>query len=127
MATRKSSVPAKRERPAVARKHIVPGRAEAEQPTTETVAPAGVESSSAVAKPAGKLKLVRDSFTIPSDEYAALAALKARMLQLGRASKKSELIRAGIAALVHMSDKALKAAVERVPSVKTGRPAKSKS
>lgn len=69
-----------------------------------------------------KPKLVRDSFTIPKDEYEALAALKQRCLALAHPSKKSELLRAGIKALAAMSDKHLLAAVQAVPSIKTGRP-----
>jgi hypothetical protein len=74
-----------------------------------------------VAKPA-KAKLVRDSFTIPKDEYQALDTLKARALGLGQHVKKSELLRAGIQALSAMPDKAFQKAVQAVPTLKTGRP-----
>lgn len=81
----------------------------------------------APAKPskAKKPKLVRDSFTIPKDEYAALAELKQRSTQLQHSAKKSELLRAGIKALAGMSDRSLLAALKAVPSIKTGRPKKS--
>ncbi len=69
-----------------------------------------------------KPKLVRDSFTIPKDEYALLMALKERSVALARPAKKGELLRAGIAALGAMSDKRLLAALDAVPSLKTGRP-----
>jgi hypothetical protein len=72
------------------------------------------------AKP--KAKLVRDSFTIPKLEYLVLEALKLRAAKLGRPSKKSEMLRAGIGALDAMNDKALLAALNLVPSLKTGRP-----
>src|SRR5689334_21521019 len=82
-----------------------------------------------VAKPAPapaaekpKHKLVRDSFTIPKSEYQLLEALKLRAAALKRPTKKSELLRAGIAALNAMADKALLAALNSVPSLKTGRP-----
>jgi hypothetical protein len=39
--------------------------------------------------------------------------------------KKSELLRAGIMALAAMSDSAFVAALKSVPTIKTGRPAKS--
>ena len=71
-----------------------------------------------------KAKLVRDSFTIPKDEYLALADLKARMTKLMQPAKKSELLRAGLKALTAMSDAAIKKALLAVPSIKTGRPAK---
>jgi hypothetical protein len=71
---------------------------------------------------ANKAKLLRDSFTIPENEYAVLAALKERATHLRRPAKKSELLRAGIAALQAMSDKAFLAVLGEVPSLKTGRP-----
>jgi hypothetical protein len=69
-----------------------------------------------------KLKLVRDSFTIPRDEYAVIDALKARSAKLGRVAKKSELLRAGLKLLASCTDPGLLGALEAVPSVKTGRP-----
>ena len=69
-----------------------------------------------------KHKLVRDSFTIPKAEYLVLDVLKLRAAKLGRPAKKSELIRAGIAALNAMSDKVFLATLKTVPSIKTGRP-----
>jgi hypothetical protein len=75
-----------------------------------------------IAKP----KLVRDSFTIPKDEYLVLSELKARMTTLMQPAKKSELLRAGLKVLAAMSDAAIKKALLAVPSIKTGRPAHSK-
>ncbi|MEY4435425.1 MAG: hypothetical protein RLY41_97 [Pseudomonadota bacterium] len=77
-----------------------------------------------VAKPVKvkKPKLVRDSFTIPKDEYVVIDALKTRAGKLGQAIKKSELLRAGIKALAAMSDIQFKAALSNVPTIKTGRP-----
>lgn len=72
-----------------------------------------------------KPKLVRDSFTIPKNEYTALAQLKERAVGLARPVKKSELLRAGLIALSAMSDAALGKALACVPSVKTGRPRNS--
>lgn len=79
-----------------------------------------------VAKPekAPKLKMERDSFTMPKVEYAQLYVLKERLIKLGQASKKSELLRAGIMQLTAMTDAALKAAMAKVPAIKTGRPKK---
>jgi hypothetical protein len=67
-------------------------------------------------------KLVRDSFTIPKDEYEALGQLKLRANGLATPAKKSELLRAGIKALVALSDAGFLAALKRVPALKTGRP-----
>ena len=69
--------------------------------------------------------MVRDSFTMPKDEYAAIAELKARGVKLGRPLRKSELLRAGLLALKGLSDKALLAAITALPALKTGRPRKA--
>lgn len=74
-----------------------------------------------------KPKMVRDSLTIPKLEYAVLDALKLRAAKLASPVKKTELIRAGIKAIAAMPDAAFLAAIRAVPSLKTGRPAKSKS
>ena len=71
---------------------------------------------------AKKPKLVRDSFTIPKDEYAVIETLKQRSAALAQPVKKSELLRAGLKVLAAMSDAALRSAVQAVPSIKTGRP-----
>lgn len=73
------------------------------------------------AKPV-KVKLVRDSFTIPAGEYAQLAVLKQRALKAAHPAKKSELLRAGVRLLAALSDKDLLAALLAVPAIKTGRP-----
>ena len=96
--------------------------------TPKTVAkPVTTKKAVAPAKPVKvkKPKLVRDSFTIPKDEYTALAELKQRCAKLAQPAKKSELLRAGIKALTALSDKALLAALKAVPSIKTGRPTKA--
>jgi hypothetical protein len=72
-----------------------------------------------------KLKLVRDSFTIPKAEYTVIEELKQRAAKAGRPAKKSEVLRAGVKALAAMSDVAFMAALGAVPTVKTGRPAKT--
>ena len=73
---------------------------------------------------APKLKMERDSFTMPKTEYAQFAVLKDRLVKLGQPAKKSELLRAGIMQLAAMTDAALKAAMAKVPTIKTGRPNK---
>jgi hypothetical protein len=73
-----------------------------------------------------KPKLVRDSFTMPKDEYLVISELKDRLTNLKQPAKKSELLRAGIKSLAAMSDAVLKKSLLGVPAVKTGRPAKKK-
>ena len=73
---------------------------------------------------APKVKMERDSFTMPKAEYAQLTVLKERLQKLGTPAKKSELLRAGIMQLSAMSDAALSAVMSKVPTIKTGRPKK---
>lgn len=102
----------------------------AKKPVTKTaVKKAAVKPlTTKVAKPVKvkKPKLVRDSFTIPKDEYIVIDTLKIRAGKLGQAVKKSELLRAGVKALAAMSDIQFKAALSNVPTIKTGRPKSSK-
>lgn len=71
-----------------------------------------------------KVKMERDSFTMPKEEYAQIATLKKRLEVAGQPAKKSELLRAGLKLLAAMDDTALKAALASVPVIKTGRPKK---
>jgi hypothetical protein len=69
-----------------------------------------------------KNKVIRDSFTIPKDEYQTIIDLKMRSSKLGHGMKKSELIRAGIKVLSMLSDSAFTQAIAQIPMIKTGRP-----
>ena len=86
---------------------------------------AAVPAESNATKP--KHKLVRDSFTIPKNEYTVLVELKLRSARLARPAKKSEILRAGIGALNAMPDAAFLSALGSVPSLKTGRPKQVKT
>lgn len=97
------------------------GDAKAAQPARKEGKADKPEKADKVKKP----KLVRDSFTIPKTEYAVLEELKLRASKLGRPTKKSEVLRAGVQALAAMGDAAFLATVNAVPAVKTGRPAKA--
>lgn len=110
------------------------------QPSVKTSTPA---EEASVVKPEGKRlkapakakplkveklkknKLIRDSFTMPKDEYDLINTLKARGVALKQPVKKSELLRAGIKLLGGLSDTAFLKAVRGVPSLKTGRPGKT--
>lgn len=102
---------------------------------TKAASPAKTASSAkpstqAKAKPVAetktkKPKLVRDSFTFPKDEYQAIAALKVKALGLKQSVKKSEILRAGLMLISSLNDKSFLAALNKVPALKTGRPAKS--
>lgn len=73
---------------------------------------------------AKKIKLVRDSYAMPDNEYEVIGSLKKRLAILGKEFKKSELLRGGIAALAALNDAELLAVMGRLHKIKTGRPAK---
>lgn len=75
---------------------------------------------------AKKAKLVRDSFTMPEDEYQVLNDVKKACLKAGMAVKKSELLRIGVALIKGLDSAKLKAAIASLPLVKAGRPKKDK-
>lgn len=92
----------------------------------------------AVAKPAPKLekklkkekkadskvKVVRDSFTMPQTDYELIAELKQKALKAGLHVKKSELLRASLQNLSRLSVAQLKLAISSLEKIKTGRPKK---
>lgn len=73
-----------------------------------------------------KIKMVRDSFTMPEHDYANIAVLKEKCLMAGVHIKKSELLRAGLTYLTKLSKPALLKTLKQVEKIKTGRPAKHK-
>jgi hypothetical protein len=123
-----ATTPAKKTIPAVKKTAVAAKIPAKKSPAKKIVLakPAEATKSIKAAKPAKqtKTKLVRDSFTIPKDEYQVLADLKVRLTKLMQPAKKSELLRAGLKALTTMSDATIKMALQAVPSIKTGRPAK---
>lgn len=96
-------------------------------PEKKPVAPAASVSAPDRAEKTGKPKkpkLVRDSFTMPEDEYEQITLLKKRLLTQGIAAKKSEILRAGLTLLSRQGAEALIAEINQLKPVKTGRPAK---
>ena len=73
---------------------------------------------------AKKPKLVRDSFTMPEDEYAALGEMKKACIKAGLAVKKSELLRVAVSMLRKMDMAQLQQALDDLTPVKAGRPRK---
>jgi hypothetical protein len=98
-----------------------------------TATPAGVTAPAKAAEPVKpqkqlaaepkKVKLVRDSFTLPKVEYGVIAILKTRAARLAHPAKKSEIVRAGLKALVTMSDAEFLACVSSLPAAKPKTPA----
>ncbi len=90
----------------------------------KTVKPKAPSAAPAKAPKEKKIKVVRDSFTLPKTELLQLAAMKKRALDLGVDVKKSELIRAGLQALSGLAEAPFKKALASIPTIKTGRPPK---
>ena len=109
---------------ATAARKVVIRKTPATQPVTrKIVLPLAAAPVVKLEKNTKKLKLVRDSFTIPKAEYTVLDDLKQRAARLMHSAKKSELLRAGVKALAAMSDTEFLNALKQVPAIKTGRPA----
>lgn len=122
----------KKPKPAPAAKAATPtkpaAKAAIQQAATEPVVPkshtAKNEKPPKEDKPK-KIKMVRDSFTMPENEYAKIAELKKKFLYVGVHVKKSELLRAGLLSLSKLSDADLISTMGQVEILKTGRPAKA--
>ncbi|WP_243489465.1 hypothetical protein [Massilia violaceinigra] len=71
---------------------------------------------------ARKAKLVRDSFTMPEQEYAVLGQVKKACLKAGFEIKKSELLRIGVALISDLDIATLQKVLSSLPQLKTGRP-----
>jgi hypothetical protein len=63
---------------------------------------------------------------MPSDEFALIAALKARALEFKRPTKKSELLRAGLQQLAALNATQLRSALGALRQLPTGRPKKAR-
>jgi len=111
---------------AVTKKTVTPSaqlKQGAKQPVSpKKVKPKEVEPNKPQLK---KPKLIRDSYAIPSDEYAKLQQLKERCLAKGQTVKKSELLRAGILKLAAMRDTELLKIIASIASSKIVVPPKS--
>lgn len=112
-------------------KAVPPTKATTKMATIKTVAkrdviPSKIVKSGKISKAdkPKKIKMVRDSFSMPENEYLHFAALKRKCLLAGVHVKKSELLRAGLICLLKLSDPELVNVVGQVEILKTGRPPK---
>jgi hypothetical protein len=71
-----------------------------------------------------KKKVVRDSFTMPQNEYSKIAEIKAICLKSKMHVKKSEVLRAGLKMLAGLNAAQLKQKLGSLEKIKTGRPHK---
>ena len=81
-------------------------------------------STSAPATKTKKVKLVRDSFTMPANEYQILQDTKKASLKAGFEVKKSDLLRIGVGLLKTLSVTQLAAARAALTKLHAGRPKK---
>jgi hypothetical protein len=83
-------------------------------------------SKPATKKPrkAPKIKVVRDSFTMPQNEYEEIAKIKDAFRKAGLPVKKSEVLRAGLKALGELNMAQMKRILAGLEKVKTGRTSK---
>jgi len=68
-------------------------------------------------------RVIRDSFSLPANDYALISTLRERGLKAGVHATKSELVRAGLRILLEMNDTDFLSALQRIEKIKTGRPA----
>ena len=81
-------------------------------------------SESSAKKHKHKIKVVRDSFTMPENEYARIAAIKDICARAKMHVKKSEVLRAGLMLLAELDAAQLSRALGSLERIKTGRPKK---
>jgi hypothetical protein len=120
VAVKKAAAPARTVR---AKAAPTPAKA-AQQAARAIAAPAKSTRTKAAPAPAplARPRLVRDSFTMPEQEYAVLATVKQACLKAGFEVKKSELLRIGVALLGQLDTASLRAVLDSLPQLKTGRP-----
>ncbi len=119
----------------VAPAKAAPRRAPVKKPTSAAARKQAAKKTNAIPAPAAKetqkkpakqrVRLVRDSFTMPEPDFALIAALKARTMAAQRETKKSELLRAGLQVLMALDDSTLMNALGRLQPLKLGRPKKA--
>lgn len=99
------------------------GAARASKSSKSSKEAKGAKAVSKEDKPAKPRKaLVRDSFTMPVADFSLIEELKGRAMSVGRAAKKSELLRAGLQSLAGLDPKKLKAVLDKLDPIKVGRP-----
>jgi hypothetical protein len=123
-AAKRTAAPAK-----AVRAKAAPTPAQVAQKAARAIAPAKTARAKAAGAAApvrgdvsARPHLVRDSFTMPEQEYAVLGAVKQACLKAGFEVKKSELLRVGVALLGQLDTKSLRAVLDNLPQLKTGRP-----
>ncbi|MEW6373277.1 MAG: hypothetical protein AB1584_20340, partial [Pseudomonadota bacterium] len=107
--------------PAVAAKTAAKALVKASGKTPAGTRPRALPAGTPAVEPA-RPALVRDSFTMPEQEYAVLAKVKQACLKAGFEVKKSELLRIGVALIGRLDMATLRQVLDGLPQLKTGRP-----
>ncbi len=71
-----------------------------------------------------KIKIVRDSFTMPEADFALIEQIKQRALGWKQPAKKSEVLRAALQALQALPDAKVRKLLAELTPIKKGRPQK---
>jgi len=104
----------------------IPAKPAARKPVTNKTVVAKPEKKAKKEKKAvSKVKVVRDSFTMPQPDYDIIAEIKQKALKAGLHVKKSELLRAGLHVLAKLNAAQLKQTIASLEKIKTGRPSKA--
>jgi hypothetical protein len=101
-----------------AEEEAVEGRFERAETVLARGTKKGGKSAPAVAPPP---RAVRDSFSMPEDEYAIIAHVKKRLIKKEIAANKSQVVRMAFALLKRLGDKELVELFESLPEVRAGR------
>ncbi len=111
-------------RPARIPKPARPEPAVVPQPKPKKASVLRASTPHAAAAPKINVKLARGRFTMPEADFDRISLLKNRARELGRPAKKNELLRAGLRALVMLSDESLMIALDQLEATKPGKAAK---
>jgi len=90
----------------------------------KSTVPANPKAAGKKSKKEHKVKVVRDSFTMPQVEYKKISEIKAICLKTKMHVKKSEVLRAGLKLLSALNEAQLKRTLNSLEKIKTGRPKK---
>ena len=111
-------------KPAVAKKPVKAAVTKVAAPKAAAKKAAPVKKAKKEVKKEIKVKVVRDSFTMPQGEYQQIAEIKAASLKAGMHVKKSEVLRAGLKVLSALTAAELKILLDSLDEFPTGRPKK---
>ena len=123
MTTRKIAKQPAAKKTSVAAKPVATSRP-ATKPAAKAASGSVPVKAAKKAKKEHKAKVVRDSFTMPQDEYQKIAEIKAACLKAKLHVKKSEVLRAGLKLLAELDATRLTLVLKSLEKIKTGRPNK---